>query len=75
MRDAILCTLTATVGPIPAKKAINALLPVIALYGNLLTNSLEVCSLALSAFLIAFLGCNLIMIGFVGIHAAQPKGS
>lgn len=40
MRDAILATLTATVGPIPAKKAINALTPVLALYGTLLTDAL-----------------------------------
>jgi hypothetical protein len=40
LRDAILCTLTATVGPIPAKKAINALTPVLALYGALLTDAM-----------------------------------
>lgn len=43
LREAILCTLTATVGPMPAKKAISALAPVIALYGNLLTRAMSVC--------------------------------
>lgn len=41
LREAILCTLTATVGPIPAKKAINALAPVCALYGGFLTGALD----------------------------------
>ena len=40
MREAILCTLTATVGPIPAKKAINALTPVLTLYGTLLSDAM-----------------------------------
>ena len=45
LREAILCTLTATVGPIPAKKAINALTPVVGLYGSMLTSAMDVSKL------------------------------
>lgn len=41
LREAILCTLTATVGAVAAKKAFNALQPVIKVYGCLLHGAME----------------------------------
>ena len=44
LKDALMCALTASVGSVMAKKATNALTPVIALYGMLLAESMEVCN-------------------------------
>ena len=45
LKDALMCALTASVGSVMAKKATNALTPVIALYGMLLAESMEVCNM------------------------------